>query len=109
MKQRIKNSQFPSELRKFYAKKNQELKEAYKKYKQMTGEDRLGSMRREIEQNNRLLQEAFEKLKNNVNEIEIEWMEPNLVETHPPKFATKRERTRYDFRYDHWFENGDNL
>lgn len=107
---RIHNRELPARIREFYESKNNEIRNARKRFRQMSGgNEPSGSTRDEVQMNNMLMEQAMNKFRNREKNIEIEWMEPNLVESNPPKFSTKRKRTNLDFRYDYWFVQTDSL
>lgn len=108
--QQVKTEELAGALNRFYNQKNEEIKEKLQQNQRRTVSGATdGENMSELDYNNRQLREAFQRLDNGEEKVEIEWYEPVVERSSPPKVSMQKRSFQIEHRYGNWIKHSHDL
>lgn len=107
--QQVSHDKLPEALYEFYRKRNERIDEVFSEYERdvTTGAD--GEDRSEISYNNQQYKRVAEKLKAGEEEVMVEWYEPHVEHSTPPKVSMQKKRFKLEQRYGNWIKHSHDM
>lgn len=108
--QQVQTQELSGALNRFYNQKNEEIKSKLQKYQRESVSGATGGENMsELEYNNRQKREAFRNLENGQEKVEIEWYEPVVERSAPPKVSMQKRSFQIEHRYGTWIKHDHDL
>lgn len=107
--QQVPTERLEEELRSFYNEKNGEINSTLERYQRQTVAGADGENHSEEAYNNQQLQRAFQKLANGEEKVDVEWYEPVVERSAPPKVSMQKRSFQLEHRYGQWIKHDHDL
>lgn len=107
--QQVDQENLPKALRDFYDSKNREIEEVFEKYQRDVVAGASGEDKSEMQYNNRRYQELASALQGGEKEVSVEWYEPHVERTSPPKVSMVKRSFMLEHRYGKWIRHTHDL
>lgn len=107
--QQLSTERLEKELRSFYSEVNKEIKNKLGEYQRQSNAGASGENMSEIRYNNRHLQDVFRKLEQGQEKVQIQWYEPQVERTSPPKVSMQKRSFQLEHRYGKWIKHTHDL
>ena len=107
--QQVRTEELGQALQDFYEEKNQEIRSKLQEHQRrsVAGADQENFS--ETEYNMRELQKAYQKLDNGEEKVDIEWYEPVVERSSPPKVSMQKRGFQIEHRYGKWIKHDHDL
>lgn len=107
--QQVRTENLAQELRQFFDEKNEEIKGKLQEHQRETNAGASGENLSEVDYNNRQLQRVFSELNGGSEKVEVEWYEPLIERTSPPKVSMQKKGFQLEHRYGKWIKHRHDL
>ena len=107
--QQVDTSHLGEALERFYQELNSEIQAKLERYQRSTNAGAQGENLSEIDYNKRQLQKIFQKLRNGEEKVEVEWYEPQIERSSPPKVSMTKDSFQIEHRYGKWIKHDHDL
>jgi len=107
--QQVRTDELAEELRNFYEGRNKEIGRKLEEYQRSTVAGANAENKSEIDYNRRQLQKVFHKLENGEEKVEVEWYEPVVERSAPPKVSMQKRSFQIEHRYGKWIKHAHDL
>lgn len=108
--QQVNTEELSGALKRFYNEKNAEIEDRLGRYQRESVSGATdGENMSEIRYNNSQLKKAFRRLENGEEKVEIEWYEPVIERSAPPKVSMQKRSFQIEHRYGKWIKHDHDL
>lgn len=108
--QQVSTEELSGALRSFYNEKNEEIEQKLNQYQRESVSGATdGENLSEVRYNNTQLQKAFRRLENGEEKVDIEWYEPVIERSAPPKVSMQKRSFQIEHRYGQWIKHTHDL
>lgn len=107
--QQVPTERLEEELRSFYDEKNNEISTKLERYQRRTVAGADGENHSEVAYNNQQLQRTFQNLENGEEKVDVEWYEPVIERSSPPKVSMQKRSFQLEHRYGKWIKHDHDL
>lgn len=107
--QQIKTEKLARRLRKFYKDRNQEVTRKLEKYQRSSVAGAKSENKSEVDYNRRQLQKLYNQLENGEEKVSVEWYEPVVERSAPPKVSMQKRSFELEHRYGNWIKHDHDL
>ena len=107
--QQVSHDELPKTLYQFFQGRNERIDEVFSKYERDVTTGAKGEDRSEITYNNQQYQRVVKELKEGNEEVMVEWYEPHVEHSTPPKVSMQKKRFKLEQRYGNWIKHSHDM
>lgn len=107
--QQVDHNELPKALYNFYKKRNERIDEVFSRYERDVTTGAKGEDRSEITYNNEQYKRLAQKLQEGEDEVMVEWYEPHVEQSTPPKISMQKKRFKLEQRYNKWIKHSHDM
>jgi len=107
--QQVKHDDLPETLYEFYRQRNERIDEVFTEFEREVTSGADGEDRSEIEYNNNQYRHVASQLQDGVDEVMVEWYEPHVERSTPPKVSMQKKRFKLEQRYGNWIKHSHDM
>ena len=107
--QQIRTDQLAEKLRNFYEKRNKRIGRKLDEYQRSSVAGASAENKSEVDYNRRQMQKLFKQLENGQEKVEVQWYEPVIQRSAPPKVSMQKRAFQLEHRYGKWIKHSHDL